>query len=309
MCPEIRNSWYCSELEMANIWARSEQFAHQYSLTGGERVGANVLTEPECYFASNDCLEIELFSEAGLFSMPKLASVLDQRFVTFPGQECRTRMLFSLQLGLGAGALLGLALLGKHDAKEASGLMTALVGTAAASSKKRKPRKEKGEGNKRQKTDNKAGSKQAGVMALTTEDISLLENLQGQEESDFKNLDWEGLNKERFMELVDIHGLKGPLNQKGGLPDLLKSLVAKAPKASAKGKSLTTSKQAPKAIAKGAGKGKTPKSQADDEDDENEDEEEEEEDDEEEEQTTTGREEEATEDEEDEEDDEEDEED
>eukprot|EP00808_Paulinella_micropora_P021686 g4363.t1 len=39
-----------AELEMANIWARSGQFAQ----TSRRRVGANVLTEPKCYFASND---------------------------------------------------------------------------------------------------------------------------------------------------------------------------------------------------------------------------------------------------------------
>eukprot|EP00808_Paulinella_micropora_P026854 g18005.t1 len=53
-------SWYFSELEMANIWARSGQF--EFAETSRRRVGANVLTEPKCYFASNDCSDIELVS-------------------------------------------------------------------------------------------------------------------------------------------------------------------------------------------------------------------------------------------------------
>eukprot|EP00808_Paulinella_micropora_P024046 g34878.t1 len=38
---ETQYSWYCSELEMTNIWARSGQ---------PEASGANVLTEPKFYF-------------------------------------------------------------------------------------------------------------------------------------------------------------------------------------------------------------------------------------------------------------------
>eukprot|EP00808_Paulinella_micropora_P011787 g6195.t1 len=39
-----------AELKIANIWARSGQFAQ----TSRRRVGAKVLIELKCYFASND---------------------------------------------------------------------------------------------------------------------------------------------------------------------------------------------------------------------------------------------------------------